>query len=233
MTLPLVTPLQTDLRHRLGQLDEAYWASMEAATEHLRRSGMAKRAKTAGDRAPDFALPDRNGEQVVLSALLSRGPVVLSFSRGEWCSFCRLEMDTLIEARSDLVSRGASLVMISPQGPTEALLGRSDGLEGLTVLKDSMNGVGLQYGLTFRMPDVMRQALLTVGIDLSHIYGTDAWLLPIPATYVIGPDGLIALAHTDPDFTHRLDPQAILASLDGLARRRAATVRAGQGASSD
>jgi peroxiredoxin len=42
----------------------------------------------------------------VLSDLLSRGPVVLSFFRGEWCSFCRLEMDALLEACPAIVRRG-------------------------------------------------------------------------------------------------------------------------------
>jgi peroxiredoxin len=106
--------------------------------------------------------------------------------------------------------------MVSPQGFSETLLERSSGLKGLTVLTDPLNGVGLQYGLIFRMPDVLRHALLAVGVDLSHIYGTDAWLLPIPATYVIGSDGLITLAHIDPDFSHRLDPDTILTQLDGL-----------------
>jgi peroxiredoxin len=212
--------LDARLQHRLGQIDAAYRASMEAAVAHLRRSGAAVGARVAGDRAPDFALADPDGRPVALSRLLDLGPVVLSFFRGEWCSFCRLEMDALIEARPELVARGASLVMVSPQGPTEALLERSAGLEGLAVLADPLNGVGLQYGLVFRMPDVLRQALLAVGVDLSRVYGTDAWLLPIPATYVIGTDGLIALAHTDPDFTKRLDPGAVLAALDGLTRRR-------------
>jgi hypothetical protein len=48
----------------------------------------------------------------------------------------------------------------------------------LTILQDPMNGVGLQYGLIFRMPDILRK-LCKPRIDLSHIYGTDAWLLPI------------------------------------------------------
>jgi peroxiredoxin len=224
MTLTLVTPFQSNLRTCFGQLDTAYRASMEAATEHLRRSGMALRAKGQGDRAPDFALATRDGARIVLSDLLSRGPVVLSFFRGEWCSFCRLEMDALLEACPAIVHRGASLVMISPQGPSETLLDRSHRLEGLTVLTDPLNGVGLQYGLIFRMPDVLRHALLAVGVDLSHIYGTDAWLLPIPATYVIGSDGLITLAHIDPDFTQRLDPDTILAELDGLRTQCNGTV---------
>ncbi len=33
----------------------------------------------AGDRAPDFTLPDTEGKPVTLSELLERGPVILAF----------------------------------------------------------------------------------------------------------------------------------------------------------
>jgi thioredoxin-dependent peroxiredoxin len=32
-----------------------------------------------GDRAPDFTLPDTDGQPVSLSGLLARGPVILAF----------------------------------------------------------------------------------------------------------------------------------------------------------
>jgi peroxiredoxin len=57
---------------------------MERAVEDLRKSGIAARVPTVGQRAPDFTLPDANGTPVRLSSLLARGPVVLSFFRGRW-----------------------------------------------------------------------------------------------------------------------------------------------------
>ncbi len=33
----------------------------------------------AGDKAPDFTLPDTDGRPVTLSKLLERGPVILAF----------------------------------------------------------------------------------------------------------------------------------------------------------
>ncbi len=197
----------------VAQLDAAYRASMRAATTHLTDSGMAGRARRTGDRAPDFALTRADGTPFALSAALADGPVVLSFFRGEWCSFCRIEMDALLAARPRIVAGGASLVMVSAQEPSAALALRTEGQPGLAFLRDPMHGVALQYGLVFRMPDVLRDALLAAGVDLADIYGTDAWLLPIPATYLIAPDGTIALAHIDPDFSVRLDPEAILARL--------------------
>lgn len=42
-------------------------------------------ALTAGQRAPEFALPNPRGRIVQLRDLLRQGPVVLTFYRGVWC----------------------------------------------------------------------------------------------------------------------------------------------------
>jgi hypothetical protein len=57
---------------------------MHNATEQLRNSGILDRVIKVGAKAPDFALNDQNGQMVVLSALLSAGPVVLGIFRGFW-----------------------------------------------------------------------------------------------------------------------------------------------------
>lgn len=68
----------------LTQLSAADLAVMDQATEELVRAGIAEKAQKAGDLAPDFTLPNSNGEPVHLAALLARGPVVLTFYRGVW-----------------------------------------------------------------------------------------------------------------------------------------------------
>jgi hypothetical protein len=67
-----------------AQLDPEDVAKMEEATQELVRSGLAEGAKKKGDRTPDFTLPNPSGEQVTLSGLLARGPVVVTFYRGTW-----------------------------------------------------------------------------------------------------------------------------------------------------
>jgi hypothetical protein len=63
----------------------AEWqAIMDRATEDLRRSGIPERSLKAGDRAPDFALPDAAGRTVRSAELLARGHLVVSFYRGGW-----------------------------------------------------------------------------------------------------------------------------------------------------
>lgn len=58
--------------------------TLQRTTEDLVKTGIADRSVKVGDTAPDFTLPNVRGEDVTLSNLLSKGPVVLTFYRGTW-----------------------------------------------------------------------------------------------------------------------------------------------------
>ena len=57
---------------------------MQKATEDLKNSGILEKVLKVGESAPDFSLPDVNGNLVKLMGLLAQGPVVISFYRGQW-----------------------------------------------------------------------------------------------------------------------------------------------------
>ena len=57
---------------------------MHRATDDLRKSGILDRAISVGDKAPEFTLKNTRGQDVTLSQLLSKGPIVLGFYRGRW-----------------------------------------------------------------------------------------------------------------------------------------------------
>ena len=59
-------------------------AVMAAATAELGASGILDAIPKAGDRLPDFSLPDAEGEPVTSAALLARGPLVVTYFRGVW-----------------------------------------------------------------------------------------------------------------------------------------------------
>jgi hypothetical protein len=58
--------------------------AMARADMELIASGISQQALKAGDRVPDFWLPEARGNYVRLYDLLAKGPVVLSFYRGGW-----------------------------------------------------------------------------------------------------------------------------------------------------
>jgi hypothetical protein len=59
-------------------------ATMRRAVDELRASGAPGRVLKVGDPAPPFALPDGDGRIVDSRALLSQGPLVVTFYRGRW-----------------------------------------------------------------------------------------------------------------------------------------------------
>jgi peroxiredoxin len=52
-----------------------------------------------------------------------------------------------------------------------------------------------------------------VGHDLPTTNGNGRWSLPVPATYVVGTDGVIAQAYVDADYRNRAEPTDVLAQL--------------------
>jgi peroxiredoxin len=50
---------------------------------------------------------------------------------------------------------------------------------------------------------------------LPDYQGNEAWMLPIPATFVVGTDGRVAARFVDPDFRRRMSIEELLAALKG------------------
>ncbi len=59
-------------------------ATMHRAVDELRASGAPARVLKPGVPAPPFALPNAEGRIVDSTALLARGPLVVTFYRGRW-----------------------------------------------------------------------------------------------------------------------------------------------------
>lgn len=57
---------------------------MAGAMEGLQQANILDRSKKKGDLAPDFELSNAKDETISSKALLSEGPVIVSFYRGSW-----------------------------------------------------------------------------------------------------------------------------------------------------
>lgn len=190
-------------------------ATMQKATAKLKVSGIENKALKEGDRAPDFSLPNHKGGEVSIGALLEKGPVVISFYRGEWCPYCNLEIKALQDALPEIVDLGASLVAISPQTPPHSQATAEKNALSFDVLSDHGNRVARQFGLVFTLAEELRPIYEQFGLDLPAYNGEDSFELPIPATYVIGAEGVILKAFVDANYTARLEPDEILKVLRG------------------
>lgn len=190
----------------------------QRALNALEASGIAERALGEGDTAPDFELPNAVGQPVQLSEQLQKGPVILSFYRGQWCPFCNLELQALQAAMDEVKGAGATLVAVSPNKPDTTLTTVEK--HGLTfpVLSDHDNRVARQYGLVFEMTQENIDSYREKGRDVPAMNGTDRWELPIPATYVIDTDQVIRYAFVDVNHRRRAEPSEVVSIAATLAR---------------
>jgi peroxiredoxin len=197
-------------------------ATMKRATDELIDSGQAQRAKKAGDAAPEFTLLDPEGKQVRSRDLLAKGPLVISFYRGVWCPYCNLELQALQEALPDITARGASLVAISPQTAPNNRKSQRDNKLDFPILGDVRSEVANAFGIRFALPSDLIEVYAGFGNDLTKVNDDPAWVLPMPARYVIGTDGVIAYSEVNSDYTRRPDPSELLPVLDRLRASTAA-----------
>lgn len=189
---------------------------MARSAAMLAASGQADRAVAAGEAAPSFTLPSATGRIITLAERLAEGPVVLTFYRGAWCPYCNLTLHALQQAHADIKARGAQLIAISPQIPDESLSLTEKHQLGFDVLSDIGCATATEYGLSFDIDEELAGVYDRLGFEMERVNAGHARTLPLPATFVIAPDGTIAWAFVDTDYTKRAEPADILAALDEL-----------------
>ena len=68
-----------------------------------------------GDMAPEFILPDENGNDMALTQLLQPGPIILYFYPADFTPGCTKEACTFRDMHDDILSVGLRVVGVSPQ----------------------------------------------------------------------------------------------------------------------
>jgi peroxiredoxin len=194
------------------QIFPAYSEAVDRLVERIHENGGGENAPRPGDAMPPFLLPDESGKLVGLQSLLAQGPVAVMFFRGHWCPYCRLNVRAVIEATDRIEASGGQIVAIMPE--TQAFAGRfkSDSAAPFPVLTDLDNGYALSLNLAIWLGAEI-QRLLSPMQDMPAFHGNEGWVLPIPATFVIGRDGIVKARFVDPDFRRRMAIDDLVAAL--------------------
>lgn len=169
-----------------------------------------------GEPMPEFVLPDENGQLVSLSSLLRNGPAVISFNRGHWCPYCKLELRSLAAIHDDIRQLGATVVSIMPDTATFTAGYVAQNRLPFPILSDIDLGYSLSLGLIFWVgPDIQR-LYQEAGVELERYQGNQGSFLPMGAKFIVGQDGLVKARQVNVEFRERMEPDAVLAALRAL-----------------
>lgn len=122
-----------------------------------------------GSAAPDFALPDPEGREQRLAALLADGPLILYFYPADFTPGCTKEACDLRDLHAGILAAGLRVAGVSPQSP------------------DSHRKFRERYGLPFLLlSDEDKRVIRAYDVDGPLGYGVRR------ATFLVEGDGRIA-----------------------------------------
>jgi peroxiredoxin len=188
----------------------AYSEAVDRLVARINENGGGENAPRRGDPMPPFVLPDERGRLVSLESLLEKGPVAVMFHRGHWCPYCRLNVHAVVEAERRIKALGGHVVAIMPELQQFTTQFKADSGAPFPVLTDLDNGYALSLNLAIWLDTEIQQLLSYQA--LSSYHGNGGWMLPIPATFVVGRDSLVKARFVDPDFRKRMQIDDLLAA---------------------
>ncbi|MGB2760862.1 MAG: peroxiredoxin-like family protein [Maribacter stanieri] len=209
----------TDAKIESGrQNNPEFMNGVDAIIEQEKAFEKGKDAIKIGQKAPDFELPNAEGKSIVLKSLLEKGPVVITFYRGNWCPYCNLQLRALQARLDDIYALGATLVAISPQVPDGSLTEDEISKMDFIVLSDQDAKVALQYGVAWQVPEFLAEHMrVDRKLDLEKVNNGNGNVLPIPATFILGQDGVVTWNYVNVDYRTRSEPEEIIEALKRLS----------------
>jgi peroxiredoxin Q/BCP len=149
------------------------------------------------DKAPNFSLPDQNGEQVKLSDLKGETVVLYFYPRADTPG-CTTQACGVRDRRADYKKAGARVIGISPDEvkAIDKFAGKYD--LDFTLLADADHAVAEKYGTWVE----------------KSMYGKK-YMGVQRATFIVGPDGKIAKVF--PKVSPKQHDDLVLKALDELA----------------
>lgn len=186
--------------------------AVDRLVSRLQEQGAGAMAPAPGDLMPAFLLPDDSGKLIGLADLLKQGPAVITFQRGHWCPYCRLNAIGIVEVQEEIAALGGQVAVIMPERRKFAKTMKTAVGARFPFLTDMDNGYALSLNLAIWVGAEMER-LMGVGYDLPGYQGNSSWFLPIPATFIVGTDRRITDRFVDPDYRRRMDIDDLIAAL--------------------
>src|SRR5260370_11832488 len=186
-----VRDLDVAVAEQLGAFADAgrqctpdFAAAVDRLVGRVRQYGAGEAAPEPGDPLPPFVLPDDSGRMVSLHELLTQGPVAVTFHRGHWCPYCRININALAQAHREIAAEGGQIVAIMPDLQKFVAEFRSESKVPFPILTDMDNGYALSLNLTIWLGGELAK-LVGPRRHLPEFQGSRSWMPPISGTFLV------------------------------------------------
>ncbi len=191
----------------------SYADAVDRLVARLSGNGAGASAPQPGELMPGFVLPDETGRLTSFDSLLRNGPIAITFHRGHWCPWCRISAAALAKVNNEIIDTGGQVAAVMPERQAFAQEFKRNTASPFPVFTDVDNGYALSLNLAIWIGPDLQGLLSSFGRLLPEYQGNDAWVLPIPATFVVGRDRRISARFVDPDFRQRMSVEELIAAL--------------------
>jgi len=212
LDLPLADRLQA-FADEVRRMGPHFATAVDNLVSRLLENGAGTTAPKVGEPMPAFLLPDSQGRLVGLDQLVEQGPVAVAFHRGYWCPYCRINISALARAQDQVNLDHGQIAAIVPDRQKFAAWLRADANAPFPVLTDIDSGYAMSLDLAIWVGKEMKRLMEGAGWDPAVSQGTDNWMLPIPATFVVNSKGIVTARFVDPDYRMRMAIDDIVAAL--------------------
>ena len=172
-----------------------------------------------GKALPKMMVRTGENEPFDLNAAVAEKPVVLIFYRGGWCPYCNKHLGQLQAIEGQLVEMGWQIIAVSPDRPAKIKGALEEQGFKYRLVSDSEMAAAKAMGVAFRLDDAMVKMYKgKYGIDVEGDSGQTHHLLPVPAVFLIGTDGVIKFSYVNPDYKVRIDSAVLLAAAEAALR---------------
>lgn len=156
-----------------------------------------------GSSAPDFSLPDHNGNIVSLADFKDNRHLLLIFVRGDWCPACHMMLRTYEKNNKKFQEKNIYCIAIGPDpvGVNREMVLKL-GLD-FRVLSDEKQRTAMKYGVQLDKYDN----------DFADTYEEG---IPLPASFLVDKKGLVQYVSRPDRVGEFLDPARIFPIIDEL-----------------
>ncbi|RZV38290.1 MAG: AhpC/TSA family protein [Chromatiales bacterium] len=176
-----------------------------------------------GDPAPRFVVAAVDSSPVDFDPQSLDKPVMLMVFRGGWCPYCNVYLSEMRHVIPEIRSLGIDVLFLSGDRPEllyESLEHQAqEDIAGLdyTILSDADAQAAIALGIAFRASQRTIDYVNKKGDGYAESSLARHGVLPVPAVFAIGRDGVIAFTHVNPDYKVRLPADELLAAARAIA----------------